>query len=466
MTRQECRAWAHRFCSGRGLDIGADMETVFRNARPCPVEDLDLYADASMDFVFALEAPGPFLAQCWRVLKPNGFLLVAETFEIADGPWTYIVVTDAPGTVVQKQGGPEPLRWVGPDFRQRAAVCRYGGFGDNVMALKVLRELKRLNYHVTFYTSDRGAQIVAHDPCVDEVVIHTEDQVPPSELRDYWGRLGKHYDRFVNLNGTMEGALLFRGPGYPNGGHPDIPLDDCYGLSHEDRHARGNTNYMEHMLKAAGMEHLDATPPAINFSRQEMELATFVRGRYQGEFLVLMTLGGSADHKLWAHAEAFAKDLLDRCPEARIITVGEDKLRLMEWDHPRVVKQCGYLNFRGSALLAWIADLVISTETGMAHVAAGLGSPALVLLSHSSEENLTKHWPSAVSLRPPVDCHPCHRLHFTNEGCPTDPMEFRFTNGETRNAPVCAARMTPSILMPAAMRFYENWLGTRKGAAA
>jgi len=37
--------------------------------------------------------------------------------------------------------------------------------------------------------------------------------------------------------------------------------------------------------------------------------------------------------------------------------------------------------------------------------------PKVVMLSHSSAENLTRDWINTAALEAPVACHPCHRIH-------------------------------------------------------
>jgi hypothetical protein len=46
--------------------------------------------------------------------------------------------------------------------------------------------------------------------------------------------------------------------------------------------------------------------------------------------------------------------------------------------------------------------------------------PKIVLLSHASAENVTKHWRNTVTLHADptrVPCWPCHRLHDGPETC-------------------------------------------------
>lgn len=63
---------------------------------------------------------------------------------------------------------------------------------------------------------------------------------------------------------------------------------------------------------------------------------------------------------------------------------------------------------------AQVADLLIGTETGLLNAMGSEQVPKIVTLSHSSEENLTKHWVNARALKPDtakVPCFPCHVLH-------------------------------------------------------
>jgi hypothetical protein len=47
--------------------------------------------------------------------------------------------------------------------------------------------------------------------------------------------------------------------------------------------------------------------------------------------------------------------------------------------------------------------------------------PKIVTLSHSSVENLTKHWKNCTNLTPKATpCYPCHQLHYGSEFCPRD----------------------------------------------
>ncbi|OQZ07388.1 MAG: hypothetical protein B6D36_00170 [Planctomycetes bacterium UTPLA1] len=76
---------------------------------------------------------------------------------------------------------------------------------------------------------------------------------------------------------------------------------------------------------------------------------------------------------------------------------------------------------RAALAFAQIADAVVATESMIANAVAMEPMLKVILLSHSSNENLTKHWISTAALEATaVACHPCHRIHATLDFCAKD----------------------------------------------
>ncbi len=118
-----------------------------------------------------------------------------------------------------------------------------------------------------------------------------------------------------------------------------------------------------------------------------------------------------------------ARILLEH-PNCRIFMVGDEACQILEagWEkEERVVCLSGKINIRDTLTLAKLVDVVIGCETGVLNAVAFEDNRKVVLLSHSSHENLTKHWKNSISLAPEgLSCYPCHRLHYTREFCNED----------------------------------------------
>ena len=98
-----------------------------------------------------------------------------------------------------------------------------------------------------------------------------------------------------------------------------------------------------------------------------------------------------------------------------------------------------------------MAGCVVGPETGVLNaVGFELGVGKVGLLSHSSVENLTKHWRNTVSVTPPaeVKCYPCHRLHYTTEFCSVEPES---------GAAMCQFTIDPAHVADAITRIYRRW---------
>jgi ADP-heptose:LPS heptosyltransferase len=75
---------------------------------------------------------------------------------------------------------------------------------------------------------------------------------------------------------------------------------------------------------------------------------------------------------------------------------------------------------RSSLAIAHGAALVVTPDTGPAWAVAFEPMPKIVMVSHASVENITKHWLNTITLHADPDrvpCWPCHRLHDDPSTC-------------------------------------------------
>lgn len=300
--------------------------------------------------------------------------------------------------------------WKLPKPKKTACVCRFGGFGDMLQAANVLPALKAQGYHVTVMTTPKGKDVIAHDPHVDAWWIQDKDQVPNHELPQYWDAVGKRFDKFVNLSESVEGTLLAM-PGRVNHGWPK-----------DVRHKYMDVNYLEFTADLAGVPY----ESKLKFYPTPQESKNARARLLAGGFNVVFALSGSSKHKFYPGQDVVIANILREHADCRIFMVGDAACKLLEmgWEKERrVVFLSGEMGIRDTLALAQVADAVIGCETGVLNAVAFEPNRKVVLLSHSSHENLTKHWENTFALAPPatLGCYPCHRLHFTMEHCAEDP---------------------------------------------
>lgn len=296
--------------------------------------------------------------------------------------------------------------WKEPKPEKTAGVVRYGAFGDLMQASSVFAGLKQQGYHVTLYSSPPGSDVVTNDPNIDQIILQGKDQVPNGDLGSFWDHIKKKYDKFINLSESVEGTFLA------------MPGRIQHSWPHEIRHKYLNQNYLEFQHQLAGVPHT----PRIKFypTDEERQWARKERAKL-GKFVLMWSLAGSSTHKAWPYVDSIVASMLLQYPDSNVILVGGPECVVLEagWQNEkRVSKTCGKWGIRNSLVFLYEADMVGGPETGLLNAAACMDLPKVVLLSHSSHENLTRDWKNIVQMIPQnTHCYPCHMMHFGWEHC-------------------------------------------------
>lgn len=157
-----------------------------------------------------------------------------------------------------------------------------------------------------------------------------------------------------------------------------------------------------------------------------------------GHFVILIALSGSSVHKAYPHMDAVMAQMLIKWPDVRFIMVGDPMCQMLEvgWEsESRVFLRSGKWSIRQTLAFAQTVDLVVGPETGVLNAVSSEDVAKVALLSHSSPENLTKHWVNTSSIEPEdVNCFPCHKMHFGFATCNRD---------EETGGSVCSAKTHP-----------------------
>lgn len=338
-------------------------------------------------------------------------------------------------------------------------VVRYGGFGDMIQASTIFPALKAQGLKVYVLTTPQGKAIIEHDPHVDGFLLQDTDQVPNEELAAFWEVQAARFSRFVNLSESVEGTLLAY-PGRANHAWP-----------HAVRKARMSTvNYLEWTAQLAEVPFMPAArfypthaenEAVDRFLQRERVRAITSSANAAGALLgpvnapvrfnVMVTLSGSSVHKAYPHMDHVIDRVLANLPLASVLLVGDLPCQILEvgWErHPRVMCLSGRIGIRETLALALACDCVIGPETGVLN-AVGLEPMAkVVILSHSSATNLTKHWANTTPIEPPTDCYPCNRLHHDRRYCPEH---------QPTGAALCAFDVEPTLVYLPIHRAYEEW---------
>lgn len=299
------------------------------------------------------------------------------------------------------------------DRVRTVCVARYGAIGDMALVSSVVASYKARGYHVVLNTSPLGAELMREDPNIDEMYkFETDGSFFIGTLEPFWQHLARRYDVFVNLTQSIEGTLL---PGPENVPH-SYPL--------AGRQALLNKNYMEYTHDAAGLPY-EFDGLRFHPTDEGKEWAAGIKSRFVGNdgLLLGVCLGGSAIHKVYPGLHLLVVRTLIEHPNVRVILFGDKTdartettvaLHAIELgiDPIRIIRTVqDKFTIRQSLAMAQVCDVLLGPETGIMQWNARELNDKIVLLSHSSPENLTKHWINVTPLVHPVPCGPCHQKH-------------------------------------------------------
>src|SRR5690349_13687494 len=311
---------------------------------------------------------------------------------------------------------------------KRVVVRGTNWVGDSVMTVPALRALRRVlpEAHITLVIRPGTKGIFSEADFIDDVLVYDRKGVLSvfGQVRE-WKRRG--FELAVLFQNAFEAALIPFLAGVPLRlgyatesrqpllTHP-LPLPDWRSSRHEVFYYLYLITALEQLLFGTS-EICEAEPDAtlqISETRKsEAEDLLRVYGVRKGQTVVALCPGSiNSRAKRWP-AEAYAS-LADRFIESekQVLLIGSaDEMDVTREVTNRMQQQPIVLTGKTSldqitAVLASV-DLVVTNDTGPAHIAAALGRPTLVIFGPTNPLTTRPFAPEAEILRHPPECAPC-----------------------------------------------------------
>ncbi|WP_294159144.1 glycosyltransferase family 9 protein [uncultured Selenomonas sp.] len=313
-------------------------------------------------------------------------------------------------------------------------IIKLSSIGDVVHALPVSYELKNKwpECHITWVVEPVSRDIVAMDPCVDDIIVFEKQAFRSlgGILKNY-GPLKRairqrRYDLVLDLQGLFKSAAIAWLAEAPNGCKLG-PVDMREGSQHISRpvigpHAQAHVieRYLD-VVRSLGVDVPDAPDgSAVHFPlavKAEHVAGAAARFRQAGADMknpyVTIAVGANWPTKRWPEENmaAFADILYDH--ELIPVLVGGGPV-----DEGRATKVAslmdippvdlvGKLSFPELAATFQHASAVIGPDTGICHLAIALSAPTLMLMGPTIPERTGPYGPTGRLLlagRPCVRC--------------------------------------------------------------
>jgi len=307
--------------------------------------------------------------------------------------------------------------------------------GDAVMALPALRQFRRIfaDSEITLLARKWVAGLFDREGLADDVILLDQ---PKNGLLAAFTFVGdarrirqRRFDLAVLLQNAFSAALLARAggvakiAGYPTDGRGalidvKIPFQSNYKTEHQTRYYLNIARELE--LKLIGTSEIDLANSEPRFqvsseSKQEADrlVSKFAPQSSRAPMVALCPGATNSLAKRWpAHRFAETADRLAQKNGFQTVIVGsagdfeaaEEVASTMKSPSTNLAGRTSISELK--ALLACSA-LVISNDTGTAHVSAALGIPTVVVFGPTEHVSTRPLSPIATVVRHDVECSPC-----------------------------------------------------------
>ena len=314
---------------------------------------------------------------------------------------------------------------------ERVVVRGANWVGDAVMTVPALRALRRLlpQAHLTLATRPWAEGVFADADFIDELLLIDDQRGGPRGfIRQVRAWRAHRFDLALLLPNAAGPALVAaaaRVPvrlGYATDGraplltHP-LPAPDWRSARHEVFYYLYLVAALEHAL--GGAQEIATAEPQFDLHVSEARRAAagsllFAHGtRFDRPVVALCPGSINSRAKRWpAESYAALADRLIAEAGASVVLVGSraerdvtEQVRARMRHRPVVLT--GETSLAETVAVLSLADLLVTNDTGPAHIAAALGRPTLVIFGPTNPLTTRPFAPAAEILRHPPDCAPC-----------------------------------------------------------
>lgn len=306
-------------------------------------------------------------------------------------------------------------------------IFRSGAYGDCIIITPVLRYLHSKGHELYVQTGKRGMEVLQNNPYVRRLIQHKEE-TPIEKLAENieYVRRKMGCEKVIDFSESLEVSLSQ---------HPRSPN---YKLPKQERFERFNRNFyeysFEHMYRIFPESRQITVVPDSHVIKPFYQPELFYKDHEirdaeshlkKDSFNILIGMSGSGTHKAWPWIEDFCTGICGKYPELYLITVGDEKCKLIEPQHERILNLSGKISMRQAMSITGLVDLVISPDTGIIHASGCYSTPKICLLGHNTKECVTKHFINDYSIEADPNLAPCapclYLIYNMKHQCPLHP---------------------------------------------
>ncbi|MDP2921601.1 MAG: lipopolysaccharide heptosyltransferase II [Candidatus Omnitrophota bacterium] len=311
---------------------------------------------------------------------------------------------------------------------KRILITRTDRIGDVILSLPAIKAARKAfpDAHIALMVQPRIDGLLKGNPDIDELIVYDKKDSQKGVFKNIsfirWLRARK-FDMVINLHSTKRMNLICFLAGIPKRigyarGKADFLLTDriIYTKKAGEKH---EAEYSLDVLRYLGIEPEFSNPFIYVQAEDEKKAEAILQGLgvKQGERFAILHPGASCISKMWP-PENFAKTgdmLIENLNIKVMINLAPGQKELGEKVRDLMKKEpiffCDPTTLGELAALFKKASLVISNDSGPAHIAAGAGAPVISIFGRNQKGLSPARWrplgDKAIAIHKDVGCISC-----------------------------------------------------------
>lgn len=320
-----------------------------------------------------------------------------------------------------------------PEEAARILIRGPNWVGDTILSLPALANLRKAlpQGRITLLVKPWVSDLFEGSPLLDEVIVYEEKgrhKGLAGRLRLAFELRKRRFDTAILFQNAFEAALLVFLAGIPHrigyttdGRGPLLTI----GVKPEEKLLRGHQrDYYLGLLQAVGLDRGERDPflPVTDGQQVEVREVLQAAGIREGQRLIGMNPGSTyGGAKRWS-LERYARlaDVLESKLGAKVVLLGSPQdmaiaARIEALARSRPINLAGRIPLKLLPALLKGCQVLVSNDTGAAHMAAAVGTPVVAIFGPTDPKRTAPLGPFHQIIAHPPSCAPC----FLRE-CPID----------------------------------------------
>jgi len=296
---------------------------------------------------------------------------------------------------------------------KKVLISRYGAYGDIIHCSHLPRLLKEHGYdQVDFETNIKGTQLLACNPFIDNLLFfepsqHIDAYRDLTMMDRHWKEISMGYDLFINLFRSLEfGCVAME----------EMPE---YYMHQKARDWMGKISFYDQTTKWAGFpELMGKYTGEVWYTPEDTKIVEKYMEKFKDKFVIMLNLTGTTIHKVLLDYKEYIYYVLNKYPDAHIITTGDESCKDMVQNTHRITNIAGKFPFRQAVYIIRYIDCLLTMESGLGVAGSMWGTPSIQIMTSSSLINHPNNCKGDFSIQSPAKCSPCSKGPYKFLGCP------------------------------------------------